>query len=55
MVFDGEGQPVAVFGQIGSDPGSFNLPMGVAVDAEGYLYVADADNHRVMKFAPLSP
>jgi len=46
---------VAVFGQIGVGASSFNLPTGIAVDAEGYVYVADADNHRIMKFAPLSP
>ncbi len=55
LVFAAEGQPLVIFGQIGSDASSFNLPTGIAVDAEGYVYVADADNHRIVKFAPLSP
>ncbi|MBK8125111.1 MAG: hypothetical protein IPK56_00080 [Elusimicrobia bacterium] len=28
---------------------NLNHPMGVAVDAEGNLYIADTDNHRVRK------
>lgn len=30
----------------------FNLPWGVAFDAAGHLYVADAANHRIRKIAP---
>lgn len=30
--------------------GQFNEPMGAAVDAEGYVYVADKDNARIQKF-----
>ena len=28
----------------------FEFPKGVAVDASGYVYVADDANHRVQKF-----
>jgi uncharacterized protein (TIGR03663 family) len=35
------------------DPfGSFNAPHGVALDADGFLYVADSNNHRIVKISP---
>jgi formylglycine-generating enzyme required for sulfatase activity/sugar lactone lactonase YvrE len=34
---------------VGSDNAHFNSPRGVAVDANGNIYVADSDNHRVQK------
>ncbi len=33
-------------------PGTFNEPWGIAVDPEGYVYVADTWNHRIQKFTP---
>lgn len=38
------------FGSYGSQAGQFKGPMGVAVDAEGNVYVGDIGNHRVDKF-----
>jgi sugar lactone lactonase YvrE len=35
----------------GSKPGQFLAPHGVAVDRRGHLYVVDAYNHRIQKFA----
>jgi len=32
-------------------PGTFNEPWGIAVDAEGFVYVADTWNHRIQKFS----
>jgi len=32
--------------------GTFNEPWGIAVDSEGYIYIADTWNHRVQKFTP---
>ena len=38
------------FGQQGQGQGEFTDPRGVAVDAEGNIYVADTNNHRVQVF-----
>jgi uncharacterized protein (TIGR03663 family) len=39
-------------GQVGTEPGQFNHPRGVAVGPEGNLYVVDSDNNRVQVLAP---
>ena len=53
MVFDDEGEFLQTFGQFGIDVSSFNLPIGVAVDQDGNVFVSDSGNNRIMKFAPL--
>jgi DNA-binding beta-propeller fold protein YncE len=45
-------QQIGFPGVSGSQPGQFNLPRAVTVDAEGRIYVADSGNHRVQVFAP---
>gem|GEM_PF-3384947 len=37
------------FGEKGTAPGQFVNPDGIALDAQGNLYVADEDNHRIQK------
>ncbi|MBI4516886.1 MAG: TIGR03663 family protein [Deltaproteobacteria bacterium] len=44
-------QLTAVWGKSGSGSGDFNRPIGVAVDAQGMVYVSDTMNHRLQKFA----
>ncbi|NLX44247.1 MAG: TIGR03663 family protein, partial [Chloroflexi bacterium] len=39
-------------GQSGSGNGQLNAPKGIALDAQGNLYVADSQNHRVQVFDP---
>lgn len=41
-----------VFGELGSEPGMFNAPRGLAVGRNGNLYVADSRNHRIQQFSP---
>ena len=43
-------QAQQVWGTIGTEPGQFNHPRGVAVDRDGNVYVVDSDNHRVQVF-----
>ncbi len=50
VVFDSEGAFKATFGIYGSDAQSFALPNGIAIGPDDLVYVADADNHRVMVF-----
>ncbi|MEC4673689.1 MAG: 6-bladed beta-propeller [Nitrospirota bacterium] len=42
--------PILAFGTDGVDDGEFRAPTGIAIDGEGYLYVADTDNHSIQKF-----
>ncbi len=44
-------QQIGTVGQPGSEPGQFNFPRAVAVDASGNIYVADSGNNRVQVFA----
>jgi predicted membrane-bound mannosyltransferase/DNA-binding beta-propeller fold protein YncE len=39
-----------VFGSQGADPGQLQNPRGIKVSPDGYVYVADAGNHRIQKF-----
>lgn len=45
-----DGRHVMSWGEPGTDPGQFNLPHNLATDAEGFVYVADRENHRVQIF-----
>jgi DNA-binding beta-propeller fold protein YncE len=51
-----EGETITSWGEFGSSesgsdrPGSFNEPWGMAIDGDGYIYVADTWNHRIQKF-----
>src|SRR5690606_1414600 len=48
---DENGNGLAVIGSVGSDPGQLDEPVGVAVTADGRVYVADTWNLRIQVFA----
>jgi DNA-binding beta-propeller fold protein YncE len=55
LVYDGQGNCIGSFGQPSDTPANnsqFNTVGGIAVDAEGNVYVADSGAARVLKFAP---
>jgi streptogramin lyase len=47
---DSKGRYLTKFGGYGSGDGQFKDPTGIAVDADGFVYVADYGNYRVQKF-----
>lgn len=48
--FTTSGSFINYFGDIGTSPGSFNLPTGIIADDSGGLWIADAGNGRIMHF-----
>lgn len=36
-----------IFGSIGTEPGQFQKPHGIAIAPDGSIYVADSNNHRI--------
>ncbi|MEO1696937.1 MAG: NHL repeat-containing protein [Planctomycetota bacterium] len=53
-LFDGEGAEVARLAEWGAFPGQLSSPGGIAF-ADGLLFVADTENHRVQAFDPDAP
>ena len=53
LVYDGCGEPLARFGEIGNGDGQFQWPTDVAFDREGFIYVGEyAGNDRITKWSP---
>ncbi len=50
LEFDGQGNPVRAWGEYGSQPDRFGLPSGLTIDPQGYLWVCDTLNRRIMRF-----
>src|SRR5262249_34362862 len=48
--FDKDGHFIKSWGFRGSEPGQFNSLRGIALDAQGNVYVADAGNKRIQIF-----
>lgn len=47
-----EGELIRAWGGSGSDPGQFYIPHDIRCDGDGFVYVADRENHRVQVFDP---
>ena len=45
-----DGKLLLSWGEPGTDPGQFNIAHNIATDPEGWVYVADRENHRVQVF-----
>lgn len=48
--FSPDGLLLFTWGMSGTEPGQFNLPHNICCDADGLVYVADRENHRVQVF-----
>ncbi len=48
--FAPDGRLLFSWGGPGSDPGEFNIVHNITCDADGWVYVADRENHRVQVF-----
>jgi DNA-binding beta-propeller fold protein YncE len=49
-LFAPDGRLLHSWGEPGSGPGQFHVPHGIAVDADGIVYVADRENSRIQRF-----
>ncbi|HYZ62447.1 MAG TPA: peptidyl-alpha-hydroxyglycine alpha-amidating lyase family protein [Acetobacteraceae bacterium] len=50
--FAPDGRHLLSWGESGSDPGEFNIVHNITCDADGWVYVADRENHRIQVFDP---
>jgi DNA-binding beta-propeller fold protein YncE len=48
--FAPDGRHILSWGSPGIGPGEFNIPHNITCDADGWVYVADRENHRVQIF-----
>jgi DNA-binding beta-propeller fold protein YncE len=45
-----DGKLLLSWGESGTDPGQFNIVHNIATDKDGWVYVADRENHRIQVF-----
>ena len=48
--FSKDGTYLFEWGKFGNNQGEFNIPHGIDLDKNGYVYVADRENNRIQKF-----
>jgi DNA-binding beta-propeller fold protein YncE len=48
--YSADGKLLMSWGEPGTDPGQFNIAHNICCDPEGWVYVADRENHRVQVF-----
>ncbi|MGB0102442.1 MAG: SMP-30/gluconolactonase/LRE family protein, partial [Nocardioides sp.] len=51
LFYSFSGTPLGGFGEYGSGDGQLASPRDVAIDGDGNIYVADAENNRIQKFS----
>jgi NHL repeat len=49
-MYSPDGKPIKSWGEPGTGPGEFNIPHNLCCDQEGWIYVADRENHRIQVF-----
>jgi DNA-binding beta-propeller fold protein YncE len=52
QVFDADGRFLAAWGAQGSAPGQLSRPMGITIDRDGTILIAEHHNNRVQRFTP---
>jgi DNA-binding beta-propeller fold protein YncE len=48
--FSSEGELLDTWGKAGSNDGELDKPMGIFIDKDGFIYIADSGNNRIQKF-----
>jgi NHL repeat len=48
--FSPDGRLLMSWGESGTDPGQFNVVHNICCDADGWIYIADRENHRIQVF-----
>ncbi|HUN47270.1 MAG TPA: peptidyl-alpha-hydroxyglycine alpha-amidating lyase family protein, partial [Stellaceae bacterium] len=48
--YSADGKLLMSWGEPGTDPGQFNIVHNICCDGDGWVYVADRENHRVQVF-----
>ena len=49
--FSAQGELLGWWGEPGDGPGQFQIPHGIAIDADGVVYIADRENSRIQRFS----
>ena len=50
LEFAADGEFVRYWGEFDTEPGGLNLPIGIAVDPDGGVWVSDAGNHTLLRY-----
>ena len=50
--FSPDGKRLFSWGESGTGPGQFNIVHNIVVDKDGWVYIADRENHRIQVFDP---
>ena len=50
-MFDSNGTFLRSFGHAGEDAGDFNFPVGIAINKDRNIFVAESENNRIQIFS----